>query len=190
MESKVLKYPVFAAHDADQLTVYQAYNHAIGDAALAAGSLDVPAFSKTRMTWIKPSFLWMMYRCGWGLKDAGQAVVLRLTLKRAVFEGLIAQSCLSSFDAGVYGDHEAWREELEACPNRVQWDPDKDLNLAPMQRRAIQIGIAPAHVPSYLGGILEVSDATPLARQIHELVCQGQTEQAQRLLPKETEMKI
>ncbi|MDI8083747.1 DUF4291 domain-containing protein [Salmonella enterica subsp. enterica serovar Kentucky] len=24
------------------------------------------------MTWIKPSFLWMMYRSHWGTKDPGQ----------------------------------------------------------------------------------------------------------------------
>ncbi|WP_422570328.1 DUF4291 family protein, partial [Erwinia billingiae] len=28
------------------------------------------------MTWIKPSFLWMMYRSGWGMKDPGQKRIL------------------------------------------------------------------------------------------------------------------
>ncbi|WP_141653813.1 DUF4291 family protein, partial [Erwinia billingiae] len=33
------------------------------------GTFASPPFSMTRMTWIKPSFLWMMYRSGWGMKD-------------------------------------------------------------------------------------------------------------------------
>ena len=54
---------VRAVFDAETVIVYQAYRHAIADAALAAGTFVAP-FSMNRMTWIKPSFLWMMYRCG------------------------------------------------------------------------------------------------------------------------------
>jgi hypothetical protein len=28
------------------------------------------------MTWIKPSFLWMMYRCGWGAKEGQESVLV------------------------------------------------------------------------------------------------------------------
>ncbi len=63
---KVLKFPIMAEHSADRITVYQAFSDAIGKPAAETGTLDVPEFSRTRMTWIKPSFLWMMYRCGWG----------------------------------------------------------------------------------------------------------------------------
>jgi hypothetical protein len=45
------------------LTVYQAYPSEIADAAVRAGTF-VPPFKRERMTWIKPSFLWMMYRSG------------------------------------------------------------------------------------------------------------------------------
>ena len=73
---------VRARYDDDTITVYQAYGHAIADAALAAGTFTSP-FSRTRMTWIKPSFLWMMYRCGWGEKP-GQERVLAIRSARAV----------------------------------------------------------------------------------------------------------
>lgn len=53
--------------------VYQAYSDPIADGALARQTFLSPSFSMTRMTWIKPSFLWMMYRSGWGLKDPGAA---------------------------------------------------------------------------------------------------------------------
>jgi len=54
---------VRATFDSRTVTVYQAYSPEIADAAVQAGTL-VPPFSLGRMTWIKPSFGWMMHRCG------------------------------------------------------------------------------------------------------------------------------
>ena len=65
-----------AVYGEKTIRVYQAYNHEIADTALDAGRFVSPPFKLTRMTWIKPSFLWMMYRSGWGMKDAGQALSL------------------------------------------------------------------------------------------------------------------
>jgi len=61
-----------ALFDASTIRVYQAYSDHIADSALARGTFVSPPFKIDRMTWIKPSFLWMMYRAGWGFKDAGQ----------------------------------------------------------------------------------------------------------------------
>ncbi len=58
---------VRAVFDDREITVYQAYSPRIAGPAVAAGTFVAP-FSFTRMTWIKPSFLWMMYRCGWAAK--------------------------------------------------------------------------------------------------------------------------
>ena len=52
----------------DSIVVYQAYGEKIAQAALKAGKF-VPPFSLNRMTWIKPSFLWLMERSGWGRKN-------------------------------------------------------------------------------------------------------------------------
>lgn len=41
----------------DHVLVYQAYGHEIAQATLAAGRFAGP-FSRSRMTWIKPSLLW------------------------------------------------------------------------------------------------------------------------------------
>ena len=58
-----------AVFDADTIRVYQAYNDKIADAAVAANSFSAPLeaglWSSDRMTWIKPSAVWMAYRCGW-----------------------------------------------------------------------------------------------------------------------------
>ncbi len=63
-----------ACYTADIITVYQAYSPQIAAAAVVAGRFVAP-FKRDRMTWIKPSFLWMMYRCGWATKP-GQEHVL------------------------------------------------------------------------------------------------------------------
>ena len=53
------------------------------------------------MSWIKPNFLWMMYRCGWATKE-GQEVVLALWLRRAGFNELLASAVPSSHDPHRY----------------------------------------------------------------------------------------
>jgi len=65
MKEKVVR----ALYDEDTITVYQAYNKTIAKHAVASQTFVCPPFKKERMTWIKPSFLWMMYRSGWGTKD-------------------------------------------------------------------------------------------------------------------------
>ena len=56
-----------AVYTENTIRVYQAYNEVIAKEAVKIGTFG-PGFKLDRMTWIKPSFLWMMYRCGWGQK--------------------------------------------------------------------------------------------------------------------------
>ncbi|RHZ46916.1 uncharacterized protein CDV56_102444 [Aspergillus thermomutatus] len=55
-------------------TVYQAYTSSIADAALDAQRF-VPPFSRTHITWVKASFLWMAYRSGWARKPKQERVL-------------------------------------------------------------------------------------------------------------------
>ncbi len=57
-----------AVYDDKTIRVYQAYGDDIADAALAHGTFVAPPFKMGRMTWIKPSFLWMMYRAAGATK--------------------------------------------------------------------------------------------------------------------------
>src|ERR1700760_4614262 len=90
-----------ALYDARTIRVYQAYSDTIADAALARGTFVSPPFKMERMTWIKPSFLWMMYRAGWGLKDAGQSRILAIDMSREGFTWALAHSCPSHPDASM-----------------------------------------------------------------------------------------
>lgn len=52
---------VRAHFDEDTITVYQAYNAQIAEAAVSAQRLDAsPLYAPKRATWIKPSWNWMM----------------------------------------------------------------------------------------------------------------------------------
>src|SRR4051812_30948572 len=59
---------ILAQFDAETVIVYQAYRSAIGQYAAEHGTFGGD-FSYSRMSWVKPNFLWMMYRSGWGTKQ-------------------------------------------------------------------------------------------------------------------------
>ena len=77
------RYEIRADYDRDTIVVYQAYKQAIGKPAIENKKFG-PEFSYNRMTWIKPSFLWMMERSGYGNKS-GQECILAIRIKRAAW---------------------------------------------------------------------------------------------------------
>ena len=88
--SDIPQYQIRAVYDEYTIRVYQAYNDQIADAALANGTFVSPPFKRDRMTWIKPSFLWTMYRAGSGFKDEGQRRILAIDIGREGFEWALA----------------------------------------------------------------------------------------------------
>jgi hypothetical protein len=173
-----------AAYDERLITVYQAYNPQIADAALAAGAF-VPPFSRTRMTWIKPSFLWMMHRSSWATAP-GQERVLAIGIRRDGFDWAVDNACLSAYDAKAHASHDEWRRQLKASPVRVQWDPDRDVRMRVLPRRAIQIGLTGEALRRYVDEwTQEITDVTALAHEIRDLVRAGQVDRAEALRPKE-----
>jgi hypothetical protein len=127
------------AHQVDDtLVVYQAYNKSIADFATKNQYLGGPNFSYSRMSWIKPNFLWMMYRCGWASKE-NQERVLAIWIKKADFESILTQAVFSSYKEDKY--IEDWKTELNSKEVRLQWDPDHDPYGKKLNRRAIQLGL-------------------------------------------------
>lgn len=175
-------YQIRALYDATTVRVYQAYSNEIADSALAHGTFVSPPFKMDRMTWIKPSFLWMMYRAGWGSKDAGQSRILAITISREGFEWALAHACLSHPNSEMTKTE--WQQLKESSPVRIQWDPERDLLLQAQQHRAIQIGLSKQAVELYTSKwIQQIIDVTPLAHEIHELVKEGELNKAQQMLP-------
>ncbi|MET7568088.1 DUF4291 domain-containing protein [Streptomyces sp. NPDC005492] len=173
-----------AVHSESTITVYQAYAPELGLTAVREGRFPA-AWKRDRMTWIKPSFLWMMYRCGWGTKT-GQETVLAVEITRDGFEWALRHACLSSYASGVHADRATWQRQLKSAPARIQWDPERDLHLRPLSYRSLQLGLSGEAVRRYADEwTVAISDVTPLAREIHGLVSCGETDAAARLLPPE-----
>lgn len=150
---------ILANYDDDSIVVYQAYNRAIGEWAVEHGRLGGPAFSFNRMSWIKPNFLWMMYRSGWGTKE-NQEMTLALRIKQEFFERILEAAVPSSFDAELYADRASWKSDVERSEVRLQWDPDHAPSGAKLERWAVQIGLRDRALSDFAKGLIEVIDFT------------------------------
>ncbi|MFR9787175.1 DUF4291 domain-containing protein [Streptomyces sp. MB22_4] len=175
---------VRAVYTDSTVTVYQAYTPEIGLPAARDGRFP-EVWKRDRMTWVKPSFLWMMYRCGWGTKE-GQETVLAIEISRAGFEWALEHACLSHYEQGLHADRDAWKRRLERAPARVQWDPERDLRLRPLAHRSLQLGLAGEAARRYADEwIVSITDVTSLAHTVHARVRDGDLEAARQLLPLE-----
>ncbi|USX49384.1 DUF4291 domain-containing protein [Lentzea sp. HUAS12] len=159
-----------ADYDDRSIVVYQAYSPAIAEPAVAAQRF-VPPFKMERMTWIKPSFLWMMYRCGYALKE-GQERVLAVRITRSGFDWAVSNAVSS---------------RIPGKPAvRVQWDPERGLHHEALPCRSIQIGLTREAVDRYVNEwTVGITDVTALAHQVHEKVREGDLDGARALLPVE-----
>lgn len=152
---------IMAQSDADAVVVYQAYRPEIGHYTAQHGRFG-GGWSLDRMSWIKPNFLWMMYRCGWATKD-GQEVVLALWLRRSGFEQILASAVASSHDPRVHATAAEWKRAGNRTDVRLQWDPDHAPGGAPEQRRAIQLGLRGEALRRFSSEwLLHVEDITPI----------------------------
>ncbi|MFE9017019.1 DUF4291 domain-containing protein [Streptomyces sp. NPDC007808] len=178
------RFRVRARHTESTLTVYQAYRPQIGCAAARNGHFP-SSWSRDRMTWIKPSFLWMMYRCGWATKE-NQETVLAVEITREGFLWALRHACLSHHVPALHGDQAAWKRQLRTAPARVQWDPERDLRLDPLPYRSLQLGLGGEATARYADEwIVGIEDVTSLATEIHARVRAGELTRAAELLPQE-----
>jgi hypothetical protein len=164
-----MKRQIIAAFDKEGIMVYQAFRRSIVDAALARGTF-AKGFNVNRMTWIKPSFGWMLYRSDYATKHRQDAIV-QVKLTHKGFRAILLQSVPTSFDPEFYHSEHSWRNALAKSEVRHQWDPDRDLLGRPIERRAIQIGISGSTVCRYVDEwIIDLRDMTQLARSVHRAI--------------------
>lgn len=151
---------VLAQFDDESIVVYQAYRPSIGHHAIKHGRLGGPDFSFQRMSWVKPNFLWMMYRSGWGTKQ-GQEMTLGLRIGRTFFDRLLSEAVPSTFEASGLQDRDAWSAAVQSSDVRLQWDPDHAPDGARLARRAVQLGLRGAALAELAdAALLEVIDMT------------------------------
>ena len=168
------------AHQTEtQVVVYQAYNPAIARFAVENQCLGGPDFSYGRMSWIKPNFLWMMYRCGWASKE-NQERVLALWLDKMAFEEILNQAAFSTFTAGNYESPEAWKQDLATKNVRLQWDPDHSPYGGKLTRRALQLGLKNDTLEQFgKHQVTRIEDITDFVQQQKIFVDNRQLEQLQ-----------
>jgi len=162
---------ILAHYDESSIVVYQAYRPSIGSYAIEHQQLGGPDFSFSRMSWIKPNFLWMMYRSGWGTKE-GQEITLGLRISLDFFETLLEQAVPSTYDGSTFASEAQWKNALAASTVRLQWDPDHAPSGISLKRRAIQLGLRGAALAALAGEeLIEVIDLTALveAQRLHAI---------------------
>jgi len=147
---------ILAQYDDESIVVYQAYSAKIGNFAASKGYFG-GAFSYTRMSWIKPNFLWMMYRSGWGTKP-GQEIILAVRIPTKFFDEILEKAVPSTFKSTLFQSQDEWKQALNNSEVRLQWDPDHFPNGERTERRAIQLGLRGSILEKYGKKPLEVTD--------------------------------
>jgi len=167
--------------DEEGVYVYQAFKDEIADWALEHQYLGGPHFNTTRMTWIKPSFAWVLYRSGYG-KKGNQNRVLKIKLPHDAIAHILSLCQCKESGGGSKG--------------RVQWDPARDIMTSDdkgktprkrLRERAIQIGMKGSISQFYVQNIIQIEDVTELAQRVgkaHKIKNRKKSEKAMKnLLP-------
>ncbi len=172
------------------IRVYQAYSSSIAEAAVKACRFISPPFKIDRMTWIKPSFFWMMYRSGWATKP-GQNRILAIDITRDGFEWALDHAILSHFEASTYKSYDDWLKIKETSPVCIQWDPERNIHLDKLNYRSIQIGLSQEATHKYVKEwTVGITDITSLCTKISSLINNQRPSEAIELLPKEKPYQI
>lgn len=153
---------ILAQFDDESIVVYQAYNARIGEYAAREGRFGGD-FSFGRMSWIKPNFLWMMYRCGWSEKP-NQTCVLAVRLRRSLWEEILSLAVPSSFVSELYDSESAWKKAVTNSEVRLQWDPDHTPRGGKLARRAIQLGLRGEMLRRFATEALSIEDISVFAQ--------------------------
>lgn len=160
---------IMAQYNDDKIIVYQSYRKKIGEFAFKNQHFGGD-FSLERMTWIKPNFLWMMYRNGWGMKE-GQEYVLAIHLKLSAFKRYLENAIYSTYNDRLGISQDEWRKQVKESSVRLQWDPDHDPFGNKLERRAIQIGLRNEFIHSFAHeDILLIENISDFVKEQHQFV--------------------
>ncbi|HAP78986.1 MAG TPA: DUF4291 domain-containing protein [Ruminococcus sp.] len=162
---------IYAYYNREHIRVYQAYNKQIAEQAVSLQTFG-NNFSLNRMTWIKPSFLWLMYRSNWGTKK-NQEYILALDIYREAFDSLLEGAVLTSPEH----NSDSWEKDFKETTVYCQWDNDRNINGKALNRYAIQIGIKSDILKDFISsGIYKITDLTPSVKKWNEQRKSGKTD--------------
>ncbi|GFR81329.1 hypothetical protein ElyMa_004067100 [Elysia marginata] len=156
---------ILAHFDEKSVVVYQAFKKTIASYAVENQRFGGPDYNPDRMSWIKPNFMWMMYRCGWAQKT-NQERVLAVRITREGFEDILSKA------------YTAWRQKSEGLQTsnievRLQWDPDHNPHGVKLERRAIQLGLKGKTLRAFTDDyILNIKDITDFVKEQYNVLQQ------------------
>ncbi len=155
---------IIGQYDENSILVYQAFNDKIASYAVEHQTFGGSYYNFNRMTWIKPNFLWMMYRAGWAMKD-NQKRILAIRIKKEGFLEILKEAVHSSFKSEIYESQEIWKSKLNNSEVRLQWDPEHNPFGEKKNRKAIQLGLKGSILKRYCEDwILSIQDITDYVR--------------------------
>lgn len=165
-------YEIRAKYDRDTIVMYQAYSSAIADPALKNQTFVEP-FSFTRMTWIKPSFAWLMHRSNWA-KKSNQKRILAVHIKRSGWEKALSLGVLTSPEKNIHGTRKKWEQDFRKAKVHVQWDTERSQKGTPLPYYSIQVGLSRHIITEYVKDwIVKIEDLTPLVHKLYRLRREG-----------------
>ncbi len=163
---------ILAQFDPETIYVYQAYRPSIARFAVEHQQFGGD-FSFSRMSWIKPNFLWMMYRAGWATKE-GQEHILAVRLRRTFFDELLRLAVPSGFHSRRFATREEWQAAVRSSEVRLQWDPDHNPSGNPVERRAVQLGLRGGALRRFgQQELISVEDITPFVAEQRQHLSKG-----------------
>lgn len=173
-----------ALYDRETITIYQAYSKNIALPAVQLQKFVTP-FSFQRMTWIKPSFLWLMGRSNWANKP-NQEYILAIQIKREFWEKLLTLSIHTDPSLFQGKQSQDWLTTFENAQVHIQWDPERNLKSNKLEYRSIQIGISRFLIKEFNDqAIVKIEDITPLVKKMAQFRKLGLYKHAEKMLPKE-----
>lgn len=170
---------ILAQTRGENIIVYQAFNPNVSSFAVKHQRFGGKHYKFTRMSWIKPNFLWMMYRAGWAVKEHQQRI-LAIEISQEHFKEILKQAVHSTYIEAVYGSHEDWKAALAKSEVRLQWDPDHNPFGDKLERRAVQLGLRGNVLKAFATDwIVSIEDITPFVHAQKALLDARQWEQFQ-----------
>lgn len=156
---------IIAHFNKESVVIYQAFKDSIAEYAVANQRFGGADYDFGRMTWLKPSFLWMMYYSGWAKKE-NQENVLAIRVKRSGFDEMLQAAITETFYKSLYDNRESWKDKLDNSEVHLRWQPYYDLFGEITDRRAVMIGLKGRMLERYNNEwIEEIINITPYIKE-------------------------
>jgi hypothetical protein len=163
---------IHADFDDSGVYVYQAFKPQTVQIAAGLGTFG-KGFGFDRISWIKPSFGWVLQRSEYATKHRMEGIA-RIKISHAGFLEMLNQSVEAHWNVALFPVEDAWKSALNQSDVIHQWDPERDMIGRRMEGQAIQIGLRGEILKRYVHEfILGVEDATRQARTVGTMKFSG-----------------